>query len=271
MKKQTRRELAKKYGISYNTLNGRLGLGWSLRKALTYPLNYKKGLKAKAEQAGIPYGTFRDRVQQGWSIEKAMSTPVHKSKYKYAELARGTAIQRATLYSRIKNYGWTLEKALKAEVKVRFRPDFERGVKRCSKCKVELDLKTFFIERKLKNKKSSIYPECRICRTINHKARMRRYRLEIVAHYSNGANKCALCPEARIEVLNLDHINGGGNRERKLIQGKSLWKFLQDAGYPPGYRILCRNCDWLEWIKRKEALHGRKREEAEKKTRAAEG
>lgn len=48
-----------------------------------------------------------------------------------------------------------------------------------------------------------------------------------------------------IRLLHLDHINGGGRKERQILQTQTaMWrKVLKDEG--KGYRLLCANCNWL--------------------------
>lgn len=58
-------------------------------------------------------------------------------------------------------------------------------------------------------------------------------------------SECACCGEREPIFLCIDHINGGGGEERKLLGGgKGVLKKLYDApGRLPGYRILCANCN----------------------------
>lgn len=68
----------------------------------------------------------------------------------------------------------------------------------------------------------------------------------VIAHYSNGTNKCACCGESTFEFLTMDHINGGGNRQRKHIGNLYIW--LARQGYPPGFQVLCSNCNSAKGI-----------------------
>jgi hypothetical protein len=58
-------------------------------------------------------------------------------------------------------------------------------------------------------------------------------------------------PYTTIEALSIDHINGGGDRERRLLVGRRgggvnfYWK-LKQRGYPKGYQILCMNCQFIK-------------------------
>jgi hypothetical protein len=69
---------------------------------------------------------------------------------------------------------------------------------------------------------------------------------EVLRHYSGGTMKCALCPEARIGALTIDHINGGGSTHRQSISKIYFW--LRKNSYPSGYRVLCANCNWKEYV-----------------------
>jgi hypothetical protein len=59
---------------------------------------------------------------------------------------------------------------------------------------------------------------------------------------------CACCGTAELKFLTIDHINGGGNQHRKELvatgMGNNFYPWLKDRGYPPGYRVLCFNCNW---------------------------
>jgi hypothetical protein len=89
-------------------------------------------------------------------------------------------------------------------------------------------------------------PRCLECfrRAANRYAKGMRgdIRLKVLKHYSNGMPACACCGETVWEFLALDHINGGGCRERREHKGQ-LFRHLVRAGFPPGYRVLCHNCN----------------------------
>ena len=76
---------------------------------------------------------------------------------------------------------------------------------------------------------------------VMHRFR-RKLRAEILAAYGN---ECACCGETRKEFLTIDHIEGGGNKHRDTIKryGTAFYQWLRKFGYPPGYRILCYNCN----------------------------
>lgn len=56
---------------------------------------------------------------------------------------------------------------------------------------------------------------------------------------------CVCCNESHIEFLALDHIHGGGTKERKTSGTNMLYRRLRREGFPQGnYRTLCFNCNW---------------------------
>lgn len=71
-------------------------------------------------------------------------------------------------------------------------------------------------------------------------------RLEVFTHYSNGTPKCNCCGESYIEFLTINHIKGGGHKQRKILNIRSGWVFyqwLRKNNYPKNYRVLCYNCN----------------------------
>ena len=61
---------------------------------------------------------------------------------------------------------------------------------------------------------------------------------------------CACCGESRTVFLCIDHINGGGNTHRRSLQngrtGGSINHWLKRQGWPEGFQVLCRNCNWAK-------------------------
>lgn len=100
--------------------------------------------------------------------------------------------------------------------------------------------------------------------------RNRRVKAEVLGHYSGGTAHCACCGEYLIEFLTLDHINGLSPEEkipdpargyrRKLI-GRAFYEKLKREGYPPGFQVLCWNCNCAKRIGIK-CPHQIQREEA---------
>jgi hypothetical protein len=73
-----------------------------------------------------------------------------------------------------------------------------------------------------------------------HRANDRNMREETLAHYGG---RCACCGEGAYEFLAIDHEAGGGNVHRKANKIFSLHRWLKRNGFPPGFRVLCHNCN----------------------------
>jgi len=78
-------------------------------------------------------------------------------------------------------------------------------------------------------------------RAIHH-----RNKFCVIDYYSNGTMRCECCGEVYIEFNTIDHPNGGGQAERRRIKrspGRDFYAWLIKEGFPPGYRVLCFNCN----------------------------
>jgi hypothetical protein len=73
-----------------------------------------------------------------------------------------------------------------------------------------------------------------------HRRHHAKLRAEIIEAYGG---ECACCGEDLPVFLTIDHVNGGGNQERRQWGGTSLWRRLRREGFPPGYQVLCWNCN----------------------------
>ncbi len=75
------------------------------------------------------------------------------------------------------------------------------------------------------------------------KIKYEKLRLEVLKHYSNGTLSCVCCGESIYQFLTVDHIEGGGTQQRKILGAANLLSFLLKNDYPKGYRVLCYNCN----------------------------
>lgn len=128
------------------------------------------------------------------------------------------------------------------------------GFKYCNGCKKTLPLSDFSINN-IKRKRYKYI--CKTCDRADRRKHQKEYRdrlnnyynkikLEVFNHYSNGDIKCFCCGEKYIEFLTINHINGGGNIERKKLKGKGgkiFYAYLRTNHYPKGYNVLCYNCN----------------------------
>ena len=87
----------------------------------------------------------------------------------------------------------------------------------------------------------------------NKRQRERNYRVkkEVLSYYSGGQPCCARCQNEDIDVLCLDHMAGGGTKERLSTGhwGVRLHYYLRRCGYPEGYQVLCANCNLKKFIR----------------------
>ena len=93
-----------------------------------------------------------------------------------------------------------------------------------------------------KRKKYAATPRVRAA--VYEWRRMWRQKLkeQVFAHY--GGPVCACCGELEFAFLTVDHINGGGNAHRREIGvGQDILRWLVKNGLPPGFQILCYNCN----------------------------
>ena len=69
-----------------------------------------------------------------------------------------------------------------------------------------------------------------------------KFKAKCFSHYGNA---CECCGESRTEFLSVDHVNGGGTRQRKAtkLAGQRMYAWLVKHNYPGGYRLLCHNCN----------------------------
>ncbi len=87
---------------------------------------------------------------------------------------------------------------------------------------------------------------CNNCNQIkpisDNKRRENRERERLEAFNKYGGPKCACCGENKIQYLTIDHVNGGGGKHTKKIGGH-ICAWLKKENYPPGFRVLCNNCN----------------------------
>ena len=106
-------------------------------------------------------------------------------------------------------------------------------------------------------KRQEIDARCSPCRQAFRKAYLKAWRkrpvprirriarhLEIRRIAIGGyGGKCACCGEHNFEFLAIDHVNGGGSKERKHVSTRQLADRVIRLGFPPEYRVLCHNCN----------------------------
>ncbi len=88
------------------------------------------------------------------------------------------------------------------------------------------------------------HPEqTRVLQRRGQKTYREKLRRELLLAYGGA---CVCCGEADAAFLNIDHI-GGQVPEREYaghkLQGHGLYQYLRRENWPPGYRVLCSNCN----------------------------
>jgi hypothetical protein len=74
------------------------------------------------------------------------------------------------------------------------------------------------------------------------------YRLQHEAIVAYGGYRCACCKETEPLFLTIDHVkNNGGRHRRRVGFGDKFYRWLKDRGYPPGFQVLCLNCNQGRW------------------------
>lgn len=194
--------------------------------------------------------TLSFRIRNGWPIEEALNTPVRQTNVKYTyngqtltlkEWAKVTKIKVKTLQNRL-DQGWPLDRTL-MESPVSPKSWEVTGKKVCQHCNLELPIEMFHRVHAT----HAPYPYCKDCYRYNCTKKRNLKRYIVIQHYSPEF-KCQLCPETRIAALDVDHINGVGITGRKATT--TLLTEIIERSFPDEYRILCRNCNWLEALKR---------------------
>lgn len=70
-------------------------------------------------------------------------------------------------------------------------------------------------------------------------------RAEVFAAY--GGNRCACCGETEPMFLTIDHVeNDGAKMRREGVHsrgGTQFYQWLRKNGFPPGFQVLCMNCN----------------------------
>lgn len=87
------------------------------------------------------------------------------------------------------------------------------------------------------------------CQHCIDRSRDKTMRLKMDAFNAYGGPVCACCGETIPEFLQLDHIENNGAEHRKRgLMGTALYQLLKAQGYPPGYQVLCANCNFAKGI-----------------------
>lgn len=99
--------------------------------------------------------------------------------------------------------------------------------------------------------------KCIKCSQDHAKKQKIDMKIAAIAHYSGGTGRCHRCGIDDPDVLTIDHIaqDGAKHRRNNGIAGSNsktgttyFARWLKQNGYPPGYRVLCFNCNIKTWL-----------------------
>lgn len=130
---------------------------------------------------------------------------------------------------------------------------FVAGKKRCEEClrKAREGTNKYRSKNKEQVRKSDMagYYRHHAKRCASAKDRTNKLRAEIFERY--GGAVCACCGIIDWWTLSLDHIeNNGAAHRRELFPGRGngrggykMYRILKKQGFPPGFQVLCMNCN----------------------------
>lgn len=88
--------------------------------------------------------------------------------------------------------------------------------------------------------------DCRLLSAIANKKSRAKLRDETYARYGG---ECACCGEKEPLFLSIDHIDNDGAAHReaskygKQFTSERIYRWLRDNSYPPGFQVMCMNCN----------------------------
>lgn len=84
-------------------------------------------------------------------------------------------------------------------------------------------------------------------------------KVEIITYYGS---KCQRCGEDDVDVLTIDHVNQDGSTHRaelgpeRSVGSCKMYRHLKKSGFPPGFRVLCFNCNVKTYLEYKRKNRG---------------
>jgi hypothetical protein len=60
---------------------------------------------------------------------------------------------------------------------------------------------------------------------------------------------CQCCGETEPVFLDVDHMDGRAKEGEVKLRSFKLYHWLKKNGWPKGYRLLCRNCNWGVYVR----------------------
>ena len=103
------------------------------------------------------------------------------------------------------------------------------------------------------------YNRLKLYKKIADKRHRKKLKMDVLSYYSQKEIRCVHCGIKNVNILTIDHIEGGGLKHLKTIGGSGarFYRWLRKNNYPVGFQVLCHNC---QWIKRRDNNENRQRE-----------
>ena len=87
-------------------------------------------------------------------------------------------------------------------------------------------------------------PEVKERHRIRNRERARALRQEVLERFGTECSRFGIADQ---RVLHVDHVNGGGHRERKKFKGTGpYYKYLLNEANSANYQVLCANCNIIK-------------------------
>lgn len=108
----------------------------------------------------------------------------------------------------------------------------------------------------------SAHPEWRAQNATHHRTKYQELKEQV---YILLGNKCAVCGFDDVRALQIDHVAGNGNTDRRSKTGAKrstgygytfFKKILADPDAKNKYQILCANHNWIKRVENKEFARG---------------
>ncbi len=124
---------------------------------------------------------------------------------------------------------------------------FDPNTKWCPACEDHRPVAEFYIS---KVNPDGLRNVCIYHRKLYEKQRHERVRIAFLEEL--GGCKCALCGFNDWRALEVDHVNGGGRAESRVMNTASAKYRAHVLANRKDYQVLCANCNW---IKKSENVH----------------
>jgi hypothetical protein len=87
------------------------------------------------------------------------------------------------------------------------------------------------------------------------KLSMRKYTRDLRQRVLNHlGRKCVRCSFDDERALQVDHIYGGGNKQRRIIAWREMYRMVLNSIPGDKYQLLCANCNWIKRSENAESL-----------------